>query len=84
MKAVPVLVMDLQFDVLFVIDDDNRQTKIVHDLSITAEHWQGDSEVECRQTILAIENHFATMLLLSMSDPTAHQSRVVHVRYRPI
>ena len=71
-KVVLALVMDLQFDVLFVIDDDNHRTKFVHDLSITAKHWQGDSEVEWRQTIATIENHFATMLPLSTSDPTAH------------
>src|SRR5579859_2841176 len=81
-KAVPALVKDPQFHTLWLVDDDNHQTKIAHDLSITVEHWRGDSEAECRQTIPAIKNHFATMLLLSMSNPTAHRSQVVHVRCR--
>ena len=84
MKAEPVLAMDQQFDVLFVIDDDNHQTKIGHDPSITAEDSWGDSEVEYRQTILSIVNHFAILPLPSMSDPIVHPSRVAHVRWKPI
>ena len=84
MKAEPVLAMDQLFDVLFVIDDDNHQTKLAHDPSITAEDSQGDSEVEYRQIILSIVNHFAILLLLTMNDPIVHPSRVVHVRCKPI
>ena len=84
MKAGPVLAMDQQFDVLFVIDDDNHQTKIGHDPSITAEDSRGGSEVEYRQTILSIVNHFAILPLPLMSDPTVHLSRAGHVRCKLI
>ena len=84
MKAEPVLAMDQQFDVLFVIDDDNHQTKIGHDLSITTEDSRGDSEVEYRQTILSIVNHFAILPLPLMSDPIVHLSRAGYVRCKLI
>ena len=82
MKVKPALAMDHRFDVLFVIDDDNHQTEIAYDPSITAEDLQGDSEEEYTQTILSIVNHFAMLLLLSMHDPIAHLSRAAHVRYK--
>ena len=84
MKAEPVLAMDQLFDVLFVIDDDNHQTKIGHDPSITAEDSQGDSEVEYRQTILSIVNHFAILPLPLMSDPIVHLSGVSHMQCKLI
>ena len=83
MKAEPVLAMDQQFDV-FVIDDDNHLTKIGHDPSITAEDSQGDSEVEYKQTILSIVNHFAILPLPLMSDPIVHLSRAGHMRCKLI
>ena len=74
MRVKPALGMDHRFDVSFTIDDDNHQTGIAYDPSITAEDLQGDSEEEYTQTILSIVNHFAMLLLLSMHDPIAHLS----------
>src|SRR5271154_533084 len=70
--------MDRQFDVLFVVDDDNHLIKIVHGRSIAAEDWQADSEAGYKQIILATENRSAIVLLLPVNDPTARQSRVIH------
>ena len=72
--------MDWQFDMSFVIDDDNRLTNAVHDLTIIEEYRQDNSGVEYRQTIDAIGIHLAITLLLSENDPIAHQSQGVHVQ----
>src|SRR5436190_18067793 len=72
MRVKPALGMDHRFDVLFTIDDDNHQTEIAYDPSITAEDLQGDSEEEYTQTILSIVNHFA---MLPVMDPSRVEAR---------
>jgi hypothetical protein len=48
LKVKSVLAMNQLFDILFIIDDNNHQTKLEYDSFITAKNSQNDNEIEYR------------------------------------